>query len=176
MRRDGKAGPGGIRQKDGVKLAMPLYYSSRLGSGINAGVAFLQQAWSSLGVQVSLRGITDTEADTMIFGGQAAWGAGFIPLGIDEPSELVPFVSGPTPPKGTNFAYISNAAYTADITKAASMADTAGCRYWNAAEVALLKAVNVVPFADSAPATFATGATFQLSRGFVVPSSVRMLG
>lgn len=171
-----KPGPGGIRQKNGVQLAMPLYYSSRLGSGINAGVAFVQQAWSRLGVQISLRGITDSEADAMIFGGQAAWGAGFIPVGIDEPSELVPFVSGPTPPNGTNFAHISNAAYTADVTKAASMADTAGCRYWNAAETALLKDVNVVPFADSAPTTFASGTTFQLSRGFVVPSSVRMLG
>jgi peptide/nickel transport system substrate-binding protein len=33
-----------------------------------------------------------------------------------------------------------------------------------------------VPFVDSATPTFAKGATFELSQGSVVPSSLRMLG
>jgi peptide/nickel transport system substrate-binding protein len=169
-------GPGGIRQKNGVKLELALYYPTKLGSGFAAGATLVQQAWKDLGVQVELHGITDREGDTMVFGGQAAWGAAFIPLGIASPGGLVPFVSGPTPPNGTNFAHISNDAYTAAATKAASMPDTAGCEYWNAAETALFKEVNPVPFADSPITTFGSGATFQLSQGFVMPSSVRMLG
>ena len=171
-----KAGPGGVREKNGVKLSMPVYYPTSLGSGITAGAELVQQTWSGLGVQVSLRGITDPELDTMIVGGQAAWGASFIPLGLTSPSQLAPFVSGPTPPKGTNFAFISNSAYTADVTKAASTAGEAGCADWNAAEAALFKNVDLVPFVDSATPTFAKGATFELSQGSVVPSSLRMLG
>jgi peptide/nickel transport system substrate-binding protein len=171
-----KAGPGGVREKNGVKLTMPVYYPTSLGSGITAGAELVQQTWSGLGVQVSLRGITDPELDTMIVGGQAAWGASFIPLGLTSPSQLVPFVSGPTPPKGTNFAFISNSGYSADVTKAASTAGQAGCADWNAAESSLFKNVDLVPFVDSATATFAKGATFGLSQGSVVPSSLRMLG
>ena len=171
-----KPGPGGVRQKNGVQLTMPVYYPTSLGSGIVAGAELVQQTWNGLGVKVTLRGITDPELDTMIVGGQAAWGAGFIPLGLTAPSQLVPFVSGPTPPKGTNFAFISNAGYTADVTKAASTAGDAGCAYWNAAETALFKNVDLVPFVDSATPSFAKGAVFQLSQGSVVPSSIRMLG
>jgi peptide/nickel transport system substrate-binding protein len=171
-----KPGAGGIRAKDGAQLTMPVYYPTSLGSGITAGAELVQQTWGSLGVKVTLQGITDPELDTMIVGGQAAWGAGFIPLGLTAPDQLVPFVSGPTPPKGTNFAYITNSAYTADVTKAAATAGEAGCTYWNAAETALFKNVDLVPFVDSATPTFAKGATFQLSQGSVVPSSLRMLG
>ncbi len=169
-------GAGGVRAKDGKQLTMPVYYPTSLGSGITAGAELVQQAWGSLGVKVTLQGITDPELDTMIVGGQAAWGAGFIPLGLTAPSELVPFVSGPTPPKGTNFAYIANSAYAADVTKAAATAGEAGCTYWNAAETALFKDVDLVPFVDSATPTFAKGATFDLSQGSVFPSSLRMLG
>lgn len=170
-----KPGPGGVRAKDGKQLTMPVYYPTSLGSGITAGAELLQQNWTSLGVKVTLQGITDPELDSKIVGGQAAWGAGFIPLGLTAPDQLVPFVSGPTPPKGTNFAYISNSAYTADVTKAAATAGEAGCAYWNAAETALFKDVDLVPFVNSTTPTFAKGATFQLSQGSVVPSSLRML-
>ena len=38
----------------------------------------------------------------------------------------MPFLSGATPPKGTNFAYLNNAAYTADVTKASAIAGQCG--------------------------------------------------
>jgi peptide/nickel transport system substrate-binding protein len=169
-------GPGGIRVKDGTKLAMAVYYPTGVGAGMASGAELLQQDWAGLGVQVTLRGITDAELDTAIVGGQAAWGAGLIPLAVTVPSQLVPFVSGPTPPKGTNFAYINNAAYAADVARAANQTDTAGCPDWNAAESALFQATDPVPFVDSATPTFAAGATFQLSQAWVMPSTIRMLG
>jgi peptide/nickel transport system substrate-binding protein len=171
-----KAAAGGIRAKNGVKLTIPVYYPTSLGSGVTASAQFLQQAWSGLGAQVTLRGITDPELDTLIIGGQAAWGASLVGFGLTEPSQLVSYVTGPVPPKGTNFASISNPAYTADVTKAAATADTAGCPMWNAAETALVKASDAVPFADSVIPTFAKGAVFQFSQGSIVPSSIRMLG
>jgi peptide/nickel transport system substrate-binding protein len=160
----------------GKNLSIAVYYPASAGGGASAAAELMQSTWSQLGVKVSLHGITDAEIDTEIFSGTAAWNVVIVPIELTSPSELVPFVSGATPPAGTNFSYISNAAYTADVTKAASVAGAAGCPRWNAAEGALYKDVDVVPFADSATATYAKGATFQFSLGSIMPASIRMLG
>ena len=85
------------------------------------------------------------------------------------------FVSGVTPPKGADFAYINNHGYAAAVTKASATAGQAGCPSWNAAEVDLYKNVDLVPFVNSAITSYANGATFQLSQGDIQPSSIRML-
>ena len=158
----------------GVTLA--LYYPTSLGTGGSAAAELLQQTWSQLGVKVTLHAVTDAQLDSEIVAGTAAWSAAIIPLGLTSPTELVPFVSGATPPKGTDFAYINNAAYTAAVTKASSAVGQAGCPDWNAAETALFKSVDLVPFVDSAVTSYAKGATFQLSQGSIMPSTIRMLG
>jgi peptide/nickel transport system substrate-binding protein len=160
----------------GQNLSLSVYYPTSLGTGGSAAVELLQQTWAQLGVKVTPHAITDAELDSEIVAGTAAWDVALIPLGLTSPNELVPFVSGATPPKGTDFAYIDNTAYTADVTKASSEAGQAGCPDWNAAETALFKNVDLVPFVDSAVATYAKGATFQLSQGSIMPSTVRVLG
>lgn len=160
----------------GKNLSLALYYPTSLGTGATAAATLLQQTWSQLGVKVTLHGITDAEISSEIVGGTAAWDVGIIPVGLSSPVQLVPFVSGPTPPKGANFASISNPAYTADVAKAAATPGSAGCPSWNAAETALYKNVDLVPFVNSAITTYAKGATFQLSQGDIQPSSIRMLG
>lgn len=97
-------------------------------------------------------------------------------MGLTSPTQLVPFVSGATPPKGTDFAFINNAAYTAAVTKASSTVGQAGCPEWNAAETALFRNVDLVPFVDSAVTAYAKGATFKRSQGSIMPSTIRMLG
>ncbi|MGH3209656.1 MAG: ABC transporter substrate-binding protein [Trebonia sp.] len=160
----------------GQKLSIALYYPTSLGTGATGAATLLQQAWSQLGVPVSLHAITDAEIDTSIVSGQAAWNVAILPLGVDSPGQLVPFLSGPTPPKGTNFAYLNNAGYTADVTKASAIAGTAGCPDWNAAETALFKDVDLVPFVNSALGIYAKGATFQFTMDMLNPASIRMLG
>jgi peptide/nickel transport system substrate-binding protein len=160
----------------GKNLTLNVYYPTSLGTGGSAAAELLQQTWSQLGVKVSLHGVTDAELDSEIVAGTAAWSAAIIPLGLTSPTELVPFVSGATPPKGTDFAYINNPAYTAAVTKASSTVGQAGCPQWNAAETALFKNVDLVPFVDSALTDYAKGATFQLSQGSIMPSTIRMLG
>jgi peptide/nickel transport system substrate-binding protein len=160
----------------GQKLSIALYYPTSLGTGGTGAATLLQQAWSQLGVSVSLHAITDAEIDTAIVSGQAAWNVAILPLGVDSPGQLVPFLSGATPPKGTDFAYIDNAAYTADVTKASAIAGTAGCPDWNAAETALFKNVDLVPFVNSALGIYAKGATFQFTQDMLNPASIRMLG
>ena len=160
----------------GKNLTVALYYPTSLGSGSTAAATLLQQTWSQLGVKVTLHGITDAQISSEIVGGTASWNVGIIPVGLTSPTQLVGFASGATPPKGANFAYINNAAYTSDVTKAAATAGQAGCPDWNAAETALFKNVDLVPFVNSAITSYAKGATFQLSQGDIQPSSIRMLG
>jgi peptide/nickel transport system substrate-binding protein len=160
----------------GQKLTLALYYPTSLGAGATAAATLLQQTWSQLGVTVTLHGITDAEISSEIVAGTADWNVGIIPVGLTSPTQLTEFVSGATPPKGADFAYINNATYTADVTKASETAGQAGCPSWNAAETALYKNVDLVPFVNSAITSYAKGATFQLSQGDIQPSSIRMLG
>jgi peptide/nickel transport system substrate-binding protein len=160
----------------GKKLTLNLYYPTSLGTGASAAATLLQQTWSQLGLTVKLHGITDAQISSEIVAGTADWNVGIIPVGLTSPTQLVGFVSGPTPPKGADFAYINNPAYTANVTKASSIPGQAGCPSWNAAETALFKNVDLVPFVNSALTSYAKGATFQLSQGDIQPSSIRMLG
>jgi peptide/nickel transport system substrate-binding protein len=160
----------------GEKLTLALYYPTSLGTGATAAATLLQQTWSQLGLTVTLHGITDAELSSEIVGGTAAWNVGIVPVGLTSPTQLVPFASGATPPSGANFAYIKNAAYTADVAKAATIPGAAGCPDWNAAETALFKNVDLVPFVNSAITSYGKGATFKLSQGDIQPSSIRMLG
>ncbi|MDR7277267.1 ABC transporter substrate-binding protein [Catenuloplanes atrovinosus] len=156
-------------------LSLALYYPSSLGPRMQAGAELAQQAWSGLGITVTLTAVTEAEIGTQIIGGQGAWSVAFVPLGVVLPSELVPFFSGSAPPDGMNFAAVSNDAYMAATGQAASLSGDRACAEWAAAEEALLRDLDVVPFADGARPTFGTGAEFALSQGSVLPGSIRML-
>jgi peptide/nickel transport system substrate-binding protein len=88
----------------------------------------------------------------------------------------VPFLSGPGAPNGGNFASINNAEYATNIQAAMATTGAAGCDKWAAAEQALFRRVDVVPFVNSAIPIFAKGSTFELTQGSVAPGSIRMLG
>lgn len=160
----------------GKNLAITLYYPSSLGAGMQAGTELLQKDWSALGVKVTVKAMTQAEAGQVIIGGQGSWTAAILPLGVTLPTQLVTFLSGPTPPNGTNFAFLNNSGYTASVQAASAKPGTAGCDDWAAAEKALIQQADVVPFADSTVPGFAQGATFEFSQGSVTPTSVRMLG
>lgn len=169
------AGPDG-RAKDGKKLSLSFFYPTGIGSTMRAAAELVQKVWTELGVEVTLKGVTDAEAGQLIVGGQGTWDATLVPLNVTLPSQLVPFFSGATPPDGTNFAFIQNAEYTAAAEAAAAIPGPDGCGKWAEAETALVRQVDIVPFVDSPRPTFASGATFELSQGSVTPGSIRMLG
>jgi len=160
----------------GKKLSVALWYPSSIGAGATAAATLLQETWSQLGVSVSLHAATDAELGTKILGGTAAWDVAILPISLTSPSELPPYVSGAAPPKGGNFASLSNAAYTAEVAKASAIVGAAGCPDWNAAEDALIKNADVIPFVNSPLGFYAKGMTFQFTEGAVAPTSFRMLG
>ncbi|MGW2445773.1 ABC transporter substrate-binding protein [Streptomyces sp. NPDC001675] len=170
-----RTGPGGTRVKDGEKLRLSLYYLTSLGPSMQASAELVQKRWKSAGAQVDLKGVSDAEHGKLVLGGQDAWGATIMPLGVALPTEAVPFLSGPTPPGGNNFAAIDNPAYTAGVAAASAIAGTAGCGAWADAEKHLFKDLDLVPFVNSATPTYAQGATFELSQGTVTPGSIRMV-
>jgi peptide/nickel transport system substrate-binding protein len=170
------AGADGVRAKAGRKLSVALYYPTAGGQGMQAGAELMQKVWKSIGVSVTLKSVTDTETGSQIAGGQAAWNAAILPLGITLPSEAVSFLSGPTPPGGNNFAGIKNAEYAAGVKAASATVGTDGCGKWAEAEAALYRHVDLVPFVNTVIPTFAQGARFELSEGSVLPGSIRMLG
>ncbi|WP_327000880.1 ABC transporter substrate-binding protein [Dactylosporangium sp. NBC_01737] len=169
------AGTGGVRAKGGQKLAITIAYPTSLGAGVQAGAELTQQVWKSAGAEVTMKSVTDAEVGTAIVGGQLAWDVAFLPLNITLPSQLVPYLSGPSAPDGVNFSGIDNAAYTKAVTDASAIAGTAGCEQWAAAEKALFQHVDMVPFVNSTVPTFGQGVQFELAEGTLVPQSIRML-
>jgi peptide/nickel transport system substrate-binding protein len=167
-------GGDGIRVKDGRRLKLTVTYGSGLGEAVASGMELLGQQWRRLGVDVNLKAVTDTQVNEILFS-TGAWDAGLVQITVQVPSQLVPFLSGPTPPKGTNFAHIDNPEYGRLIGEAQRLTGAESCARWGAAESALFKRADVVRFVDSTLPTFAKGAEFDASLGSLVPATLRMI-
>jgi peptide/nickel transport system substrate-binding protein len=168
-------GDGGIRQKDGKKLSLTLYYPAQYGAPGAAGAELARDAWTKIGADVTIKSMSDAQAGEIIVAGQGSWDVAIFPVGVDLPSMIVPFVSGPTPPTGTNFAFIDNADYTDHVAAAGKLAGADGCDDWAAAEEALFKKNDMVPVYNAVQPTYAKGATFDFSVGILDPTSIRMV-
>jgi peptide/nickel transport system substrate-binding protein len=171
-----KAGANGVREKGGTKLSLVFYYPTSLGPTLQSASELIQKAWGELGVDVSLKAVSTAEISTVVLAGQGTWHAGLIPLTVSLPSQLVAFLSGTTPPNGSNFSGIKNPEYDAAVRKASAVAGTDGCADWATAERALFKQVDLVPFVNTTVPVFGKNASFELSQGSVIPGSIRMLG
>jgi peptide/nickel transport system substrate-binding protein len=160
----------------GKKLAITLLYTSSVGPGMQPAAELMQKQWTALGLDVTVKGVTEGDIGNQVIGGQGSWTAALIPLNTDLPSQGVPFFSGPGAPTGTNFAGINNPQYESLVKEAAAKSGDEGCAKWGDAEKALFSRVDVVPFANSVAPAFGKGVTFELSGGNIQPSTVRMLG
>ncbi|WP_290055981.1 ABC transporter substrate-binding protein [Amycolatopsis solani] len=167
-------GADGVRAKDGKKLSLTVLYGTQLGPTMAPTAELVQQQWKALGADVALKGVDSPGLSQVLFG-TGEWEVSLGPVGFSLPSQLVPFVSGPAAPDGTNFAHIANPGYDQAAQQAATKPGDASCADWNAAETALIKRVDAVPYFDSVVPTYASGAKFTLSQGSLTPSSIRML-
>lgn len=169
-----KKGADGVRAKDGKKLSLTVLYGTQLGPTMAPTAELVQQTWKSLGADVALKAVDSPGLSQVLFG-TGEWEVSLGPVGFSLPSQLVPFVSGPAAPDGTNFAHIANPGYEQGVQQAATKPGDASCADWNAAETALIKRVDAVPYFDSVVPTYASGAKFAFSQGSLTPSSIRML-
>ncbi|MET8144545.1 ABC transporter substrate-binding protein [Sphaerisporangium sp. NPDC005288] len=167
-------GSDGIRAKNGKKLSVSLIYDNSLGSGGSAAAELAVAAWKAVGIDAKATQQNQTQLSGALFG-TGDWDIAWAPVNVSAPDQIMPFVSGAKAPKGTNFAAIDNADYLTLATKAMGANGADGCKDWFAAEQALYKAADLVPFANNVIPTFLKGAKLSII-GSIVPTSIRMLG
>lgn len=168
-----KLGSNGVRTKGGRPLKLTFLYQNNNGSGGDAAAELAVQEWKAIGVEATAQSENETTLTGTIFG-PGNWDVVWVTVNVNSPDQLVPFLSGPAAPKGTNFAAISDPAYDAAVKTAMAMPGTAGCHSWLRAEAGLIGQADVVPFANSVVRTFGNGAEFQ-TPGQLIPTSIRML-
>ncbi|MEV6631880.1 ABC transporter substrate-binding protein [Actinoplanes sp. NPDC051470] len=169
---DAAAGKAALAAKP---LSLTVAFAASASPGAQPAAELLQQQWTAAGVKVTLKNVTAVQVG-QIAAGELSWDVAMFPIGVTLPSQLVAYLSGPTPPNGTNFASIDNKAYQAAVTEAQKTAGEGGCAQWLAAETELIKRLDLVPFASSNNPYFVKGATLDLSDGDVGPATIRMLG
>lgn len=164
-------GPDGIRVKDGRPLSLTFLYQNNLGSSGDAAAELAVQQWQAVGVAATAQAQNETTLTGTIFGA-GDWDVAWVALNVGSPDQLVPFLSGPAAPDGTNFAAIADAEYDAAVAAATALGPD-GCDAWLDAEAGLVERASIVPFAAVSVRTFGNGAEFA-TPGQLIPTSIRM--
>ncbi len=166
-------GDDGVRTKDGEPLELVFLYQNNTGAGGGAASELAVQQWEEVGAKVTATAQGEVALTGTIFGG-GDWDISWVSLNVNAPDQLVPFLSGPGAPDGTNFAGIQNAEYEAAIKDAMAVPGVEGCDKWLEAESLLIADADIVPFANSSVTTFGSGAEFE-TPGNLMPTSIRMM-
>jgi peptide/nickel transport system substrate-binding protein len=153
--------------------SIKVLYPTDAGPGFGPANELAQQQLSSAGAKVTLDAQSTAALTGKIFG-SGDWDIVFIGIGVANPGQLTPFFSGPTPPKGTNFAGINNADYNASAARAKRRVGAAGCKYWLDAERALFKSADLAPMSVFTTAFYGKGLTFALGPQGPLPTSLRL--
>ncbi len=167
-------GADGIRAKDGKRLSVGLHYVPSLFPLDKPTAELLSRQWKAIGVDVRLVVNSTVDVPKVLYE-TTDWDV-FMGLGTAYlPSQMAPFVSGPFPPKGTNLAGV-NRDYDALVAKAKALTPPAACTYWNQAEQALYRDVNLAPISNRPTFYYlknarAAGAGYTIP----IPTSIRLL-
>jgi peptide/nickel transport system substrate-binding protein len=149
-------------------------YDTSAGSAVAAAAELAVQQWKAAGFNVTAKGQDGTTITNALFG-TGDWDIAWVPLNVNSPDQLVPFLSGPGLAEGgTNFAGIDNKDYSAGVAKAQAQPGVEGCDTWLDAESHLFAAADMVPFANSVVKTYGSKAEFE-TPGQLIPTSIRML-
>lgn len=177
LTKDGWVLSHGVRMKHGQALDITLLDATDEGASVEAANEYLQKQWDALGAKVTLKGVDTDGLIGTILSSAGAWDASQVGIGVNLPSQLVGFLSGPVPTAGTNFAGINNTTYNKDVAAAERTSGSAGCKLWKSAEKSLFRSYNLVPFATNPIYVALKGATARESVGLsaVAPLSVRLI-
>ncbi|WP_214401572.1 ABC transporter substrate-binding protein [Pseudonocardia lacus] len=165
-------GADGVRSKAGRPLSLVFLYQNNLGSSGDAAAELAVQQWKAIGVAATAQAQNETTLTGTIFGA-GDWDVAWVTLNVSTPDQLVPFLSGPPAPDGTNFSAIADPAYDAAVSAASALTPEEGCAAWLDAEAGLIANADIVPFAAVSARTFGKGAEFA-TPGQLVPTSIRM--
>ncbi len=169
-------GSDGIRTKGGKRFTLDLHYVPSLSPTLKPTAELIAEKWGTIGIKVKLTAETFATMNQSLFStsNYDVYLGGF---GFNLPTQSVPYLSGPIPPKGTNVAGVVNKEYNTLATKAAAMTPPEACEYWNDAEVALWRNLDIVPISTRPQLYYLTKATAQgMPYNTPIPTSIRMLG
>lgn len=168
-------GDDGIRTKDGEPLTLKLVWDRDLGdpAAISSAAEYAVAAWRDIGVDAKAEEVTGAGIGEVLFQ-TSDYDVSWIPIVVSYPSHFMRFVSGPTPPDGTNFPN-ANIPGIDDMIAAANLL-TAGdsCPAWDEIETLYLEDHAVVPVVDSDNAILARHATFRMNGLTIAAASIRM--
>jgi peptide/nickel transport system substrate-binding protein len=167
-------GAGGIRVKDGKQLKLKLIYPSGT-PAVDAGMELLASWWKEIGAQLSYDAMDGNAMVGALFDGRGNWDVASLGVGVSFPSQLVPFLSGPAPPDGQNFAAIGNAEYTRLAKQASATPGTPGCDLWAEAERSIVREADMVPVSIGMLNYFGNKAEYSIGQAGPEPTSVRLL-
>ncbi|MGW6460010.1 ABC transporter substrate-binding protein [Streptomyces sp. NPDC055078] len=168
-----RKGSDGVRAKDGRKLKITLLYALGRGESAGATVEYTAAVWKKIGVKVEIKAIAGARISEVV-GGTTDWDAGFMPLGVGLPSQLIGVFTGPTPPTGGNFVHAKNAQYASLVTQAMRTPGAAGCVLWNKAEKALVENHDIMPVVGMSITLATRDGDLRIYPGVVFPTTVRL--
>ncbi len=167
-------GADGVRVNNGKPLSIDLHFSPAQSSLNKPTAELIAAQWKAIGVKVKL------SADTLLSAGKVLYETGnwdvVTALGNAYlPSAWVPYVSGPFPPKGTNLGGM-NKDYDGLVAKAKALTGQQACTYWNQAEQALYRHLDIVPISNR-PRLYYLSRAQARTAGYEIPipTSIRVL-
>jgi peptide/nickel transport system substrate-binding protein len=167
-------GADGFRARNGGRLTIHVLYPTAASIYDRPAAELMVRQWKSIGVDARLTAATPTVVVKALFQ-TGDWDI-YTALGIAYlPSAWVPYLSGPFPPKGQNLGG-NNREYESFVAKAQGLTPPAACAYWNQAEQAAYRDLDIVPISDRRWSYFLNHAKAE-SAGYEqpVPTSIRVL-
>ncbi len=168
-----KAGADGIRVKDGEKLTLRLLYGTTRSASVQAAAEYLAAEWRKAGVDVKLNGVIDTKLSESLMVTQD-WDVVWLPIGVNLPSQLIGFLSGPGAPDGGNFAHLKNERYEKLVAEAGGRPGPEGCKLWLEAESALFESADLIPVVENTQLLALKGGTLEVLGGNFRGASIRL--
>jgi peptide/nickel transport system substrate-binding protein len=169
-----RKGPDGVRAKDGKPLALDLHYSPTQSSLDKPTAELLSQQWRDLGVQVKITVDSLTALANVLYE-TSNYDVYLTGYNFSLPSQMVPYLSGTMPPKGTNLAGIDNGQYDEYAAKAVALTPPQACEYWQRAEQAIIRDLDIAPLSNRVNSWFLQGAEAEIQKyDSPVPTSIRV--
>jgi peptide/nickel transport system substrate-binding protein len=153
--------------------SLKILYPTDAGAGFAPAMTLAQAQLSAAGASATLNGTTTPNLQATLFG-TGNWDVALVPLGVSAPTQLVPFLSGATPPNGVNFGGINNATYGSQVAAALKATGATSCAHWLNAEKAIFKRADLAPTMSLTIPTFGKGARFGLGADGVSPTTLRL--
>jgi len=153
--------------------ALKLLFPNDGGPQPGAAMTLAQQQLDAAGANATLDGVSTPALFGALFG-TGDWDVALVPLGVSAPTQLVPFLSGATPPNGNNFAGINNAKYSSQVAQALKTTGATSCGHWLSAEGAIFKRADLAPTMSNTLPTFGKKVKFGLGSFGVSPTTLRL--